>query len=166
MCTPGLTAPLAARVKSPFSVRRTGKKSTDDVSAAFVVCSVTLPQPVSSPFLNRGRFVFGDVLTGPPSLAEISPPLYCIYIQYKEVNLMPRRYEIDAAWRAAITREQDGRQTVTTAAFVRELHKFNWHWTPRQANQWIETYVTVFRDVSPNEGENRTFQLFNPNGGR
>ncbi|EPQ4146960.1 DNA polymerase V, partial [Klebsiella pneumoniae] len=54
----------------------------------------------------------------------------------------------------------------TTAAFVRELHKFNWHWTPRQANQWIETYVTVFRDVSPNEGENRTFQLFNPNGGR
>ena len=60
----------------------------------------------------------------------------------------------------------DGRQTVTTAAFVRELHKFNWHWTPRQANQWIETYVTVFRDVSPNEGENRTFQLFNPNGGR
>ncbi|HID2768749.1 TPA: DNA polymerase V, partial [Klebsiella pneumoniae] len=43
---------------------------------------------------------------------------------------------------------------------------FNWHWTPRQANQWIETYVTVFRDVSPNEGENRTFQLFNPNGGR
>lgn len=81
---------------------------------------------------------------------------------------MPQKgiYEIDAAWRAAITREQDGRQTVTTAAFVRELHKFNWHWTPRQANQWIETYVTVFRDVSPNEGENRTFQLFNPNGGR
>ena len=54
MCTPGLTAPLAARVKSPFSVRRTGKKSTDDVSAAFVVCGVTLPQPVSSPFLNPG----------------------------------------------------------------------------------------------------------------
>ncbi len=55
MCTPGLTAPLAARVKSPFSVRRTGKKSTDDVSAAFVVCGVTLPQPVSSPFLNPGK---------------------------------------------------------------------------------------------------------------
>jgi hypothetical protein len=129
MCTPGLTAPLAARVKPPFSVRRTGK-STDDVSAAFVACGVTLPQPVSSPFLNP-RFVFGDVLTGTsPSLAEIHCPLYCMYIQYKEVNLMPRRYEIDAAWRAAITREQDGRQTVTTAAFVRELHKFNWHWTP------------------------------------
>lgn len=40
---------------------------------------------------------------------------------------MPRRYEIDAAWGAAITREQDDRQTVTTDAFVRELHKFNWH---------------------------------------
>ncbi|BBT92980.1 hypothetical protein WP8W19C02_P10270 (plasmid) [Enterobacter cloacae] len=46
---------------------------------------------------------------------------------------MPRRYEIDAAWRAAITREQDGRQTVTTAAFVQHLHKFNWHWTPRRS---------------------------------
>lgn len=57
---------------------------------------------------------------------------------------MPRRYEIDAAWRAAITREQDGRQTVTTAAFVQDLHKFNWHWTPRRANQWIETYVSVY----------------------
>lgn len=88
-----------------------------------------------------------------------------MYIQYKEVNLMPDAMKLTLR-RAAITREQDGRQTVTTAAFVRELHKFNWHWTPRQANQWIETYVTVFRDVSPNEGENRTFQLFNPNGGR
>ncbi|EAV4637737.1 DNA polymerase V [Salmonella enterica] len=79
---------------------------------------------------------------------------------------MPRRYEIDAAWRAAITREANGRQTVTTAAFVRELKTFNWDWSLRQANQWIETYVTVFRDVSTTEGENRTFQLFNPNGGR
>jgi hypothetical protein len=80
MCTPGLTAPLAARVKPPFSVRRTGKKSTDDVSAAFVACGVTLPQPVSSPFLNPGRFVFGDVLTGTsPSLAEIPPP-FILYV--------------------------------------------------------------------------------------
>ncbi len=35
----------------------------------------------------------------------------------------------------------------------------------KQANEWIEWYVTTFRDVSTLEGENRTFQLFNPNGG-
>ncbi|HGH1186907.1 TPA: DNA polymerase V, partial [Escherichia coli] len=28
------------------------------------------------------------------------------------------------------------------------------------------TYVTVFKDISTQEGENRTFMLFNPNGGR
>lgn len=79
---------------------------------------------------------------------------------------MPGYYEIETAWRAAIRREPNARQTVTTENFVRELEKVNWHWSPRQANQWIETYVTVFRDVSTTEGENRTFQLFNPNGGR
>lgn len=79
---------------------------------------------------------------------------------------MPRRYEINAAWRAAIRREANGRQTVTTGDFVCELEKFNWHWSLRQANQWIETCVTVFRDVSTVEGKNHTFQLFNPNGGR
>lgn len=31
---------------------------------------------------------------------------------------MPRHYEIDSAWRASIKREPNGRQTVTTEAFV------------------------------------------------
>ena len=79
---------------------------------------------------------------------------------------MPRNSDIEIAWRQAIVIEPNGRRTVTTSGFVRELAKVNWIWSPRQANQWIETYVTVFRDVSPSEGENRTFQLFNPNGGR
>jgi len=75
---------------------------------------------------------------------------------------MPRHYEIDSAWRASIKREPNGRQTVTTEAFVSQLALINFHWSCRQANQWIETYVTV----STQEGENRTFMLFNPNGGR
>lgn len=79
---------------------------------------------------------------------------------------MPRYHEIDCAWRASIMREANGRQTVTTETFVKELAKVNFHWSLRQANQWIETYVTVFKDVSPVEGESRTFQLYNPNGGR
>ncbi len=64
--------------------------------------------------------------------------------------------------RASIKREPNGRQTVTTEAFVSQLALINFHWSCRQANQWIETYVTVFKDISTQEGENRTFMLFNP----
>lgn len=39
---------------------------------------------------------------------------------------MPRHYEIDSAWRASIKREPNGRQTVTTEAFVSQLALINW----------------------------------------
>lgn len=78
---------------------------------------------------------------------------------------MGRLYEIEGAFRAAIQVEPNGRRIVTTTNFVNELEKVNWHWTFKQANSWIETYVTTFRDISSEEGEARTFQLFNPNGG-
>ena len=29
----------------------------------------------------------------------------------------------------------------------------------------LEGYVTTFKDVSTQEGDDRTFQLYNPNGG-
>ncbi|SUQ58395.1 Uncharacterised protein [Raoultella terrigena] len=78
---------------------------------------------------------------------------------------MPRLYEIEVACRNAIVIEPNGRRILITRRFLQELEKVNWHWSPRQANQWIENYVTTFRDVSTEEGENRTFLLFNPNGG-
>ncbi|HDT2078348.1 TPA: DNA polymerase V [Enterobacter roggenkampii] len=78
---------------------------------------------------------------------------------------MPRRYEIEAAFRKAIVIEPSGRRTVTTQTFLENLKAVNWHWTMREANIWIETYVTTFKDISGQEGEARTFQLFNPNGG-
>lgn len=78
---------------------------------------------------------------------------------------MPRLYEIETACRAAIEIEPNGRRTITTRRFLQELEQYNWHWSPRQANQWIEGYVTTFKDVSTQEGDDRTFQLFNPNGG-
>lgn len=65
---------------------------------------------------------------------------------------MPRNSDIEIAWRQAIVIEPNGRRTVTTSGFIRELAKVNWHWSPRQANQWIEHYVTTFRDVSTQEG--------------
>ena len=78
---------------------------------------------------------------------------------------MPRNSDIEIAWRQAIVIESNGRRTVTTSGFIRELAKVNWIWSPRQANRWIEHYVTTFRDVSTQEGDDRTFQLYNPNGG-
>ncbi|MFQ3395718.1 DNA polymerase V [Enterobacter mori] len=78
---------------------------------------------------------------------------------------MPRQYEIESAFRNAIVIEPNGRRTVTTENFVKSLEKYNWQWSLKQANSWIECYVTTFRDVSDHEGEDRTFQLFNPNGG-
>ena len=78
---------------------------------------------------------------------------------------MPRLYEIEGAFRAAIQIEPSGRRTVTTTQFVSELRKVNWNWSLEEANNWIECYVTTFKDVTDHEGEDRTFQLFNPNGG-
>jgi nitrate reductase beta subunit len=78
---------------------------------------------------------------------------------------MPRKYEIEGAFKAAIVIEQNGRRTVTTRDFVEQLAKVNWNWSQKQANDWIECYVTTFKDISSEEGEARTFMLFNPNGG-
>lgn len=79
---------------------------------------------------------------------------------------MPRRYEIDAAFKQAIKISEKGRRTVTTEDFVAELAKRNWRWDLREANHWIEIYVNTFHDVSTEEGEARTFALYNPNVGR
>ncbi|EZI31883.1 hypothetical protein [Pantoea agglomerans] len=77
---------------------------------------------------------------------------------------MPLDYEIKVAFRLAIKRDSRGRYTVTTLDFVRELYQMNWHFTAMEANQWIEAHKSDFRDVSRSEGEERTFQVFNPNG--
>lgn len=77
---------------------------------------------------------------------------------------MPREYEINDAFRLSIKRDARGRYTVNTLDFVRELRQVNWHFTAMEANRWIETHKSDFRDVSRSEGEERTFQVFNPNG--
>lgn len=45
---------------------------------------------------------------------------------------MPRNSDIEIAWRQAIVIEPNGRRTVTTSGFIRELAKVNWHWSPRR----------------------------------
>lgn len=78
---------------------------------------------------------------------------------------MAREYEKEVAFRNAIKIDQRGRRTVTTVDFVEELAKLNWHFTLKEANRWVEIYTSTFRDVSTKEGEERTFQVFNSNGG-
>lgn len=78
---------------------------------------------------------------------------------------MPRRDDIDFAFRNAMEIDKSGRRVVTTRRFVEELHAVNWMWTLKEANRWIELSVSTFKDVSTEEGENRTFALYNPNGG-
>lgn len=76
---------------------------------------------------------------------------------------MPRYYEIPIAFRNSIVHELGGRRIVRTTDFVRELAALNHHWSLKEANRWIEHYQCSFKDVSTEEGERRTFQLFSPN---
>ncbi|HFN4092690.1 TPA: DNA polymerase V [Enterobacter hormaechei] len=78
---------------------------------------------------------------------------------------MPRRIDTEGAFRAAIKREASGRQTVSTQDFVAHLVAVNWEWSLKEANDWIESHVSTFKDVSTCEGQERTFMLYNPNGG-
>ncbi|WP_147198533.1 DNA polymerase V [Pantoea sp. CCBC3-3-1] len=78
---------------------------------------------------------------------------------------MARRDDIGTAYRESIIISPLGRRTVTTVDFVRTLAKYNHICTLKEANIWIEHYQESFKDVSTEEGERRTFQLFNPNNG-
>lgn len=78
---------------------------------------------------------------------------------------MGRRDDIPAAFRSSIKIAENGRRTVATEDFVSALELANYDWSLAEANRWVEHYQSTFRDVSTEEGERRTFQLFNPNGG-
>ncbi|WP_311791554.1 MULTISPECIES: DNA polymerase V [Pantoea] len=78
---------------------------------------------------------------------------------------MPRDYEKEVAFRNAIKQDARGRRTVTTVDFVQELAKLNWHFSLKEANRWVEIYTCTFRYVSTQEGEKRTFEVFNKSGG-
>ncbi|WP_039031981.1 hypothetical protein [Leclercia adecarboxylata] len=78
---------------------------------------------------------------------------------------MPRRIDIEGAFHTAIKHESNGRRTVTTEDFVKHLAQSNWNWSLKEANNWIESHVSTFKDISSTEGQARTFMLFNPNGG-
>lgn len=78
---------------------------------------------------------------------------------------MPRDYEIKDAFVNAIRREPGRGVIVTTQEFVHQLEQLNWHFSLHEANQWIKTHTTTFKDISTQEGEAKTYTQFNPNGG-
>jgi len=78
---------------------------------------------------------------------------------------MPRDYEIKHAFMNAMKREPGQGVIVTTQGFVRQLEQLNWHFSLREANQWIKTHTMTFKDISTQEGEAKTYIQFNPNGG-
>lgn len=79
---------------------------------------------------------------------------------------MPRYYDKSAAFDRAVKRDASGRKLVTTRDFISELKKVNWDMSLKEANEWIEIYTCCFKDVSTEEGQARTFEMFNHNGGR
>lgn len=78
---------------------------------------------------------------------------------------MAKRYEIESAFRPAVVVEPGGRRTLRTVDFVRELKKVNWDFSLRDANALIEAGIITFKDISPTEGEERLFMIYNQKGG-
>lgn len=79
---------------------------------------------------------------------------------------MARRDDIGTAFDRAVKKSPKGKRTITTVDFVAELAKVNWDWSLKEANEWIENYTHSFKDISTQEGEARTFFMFNYGGGR
>ncbi|WRH23285.1 DNA polymerase V (plasmid) [Pantoea sp. JZ29] len=77
---------------------------------------------------------------------------------------MLRDYGIMIVFRQAMKRNVGGHYTLSKLDLLREPERLNWHYTLRTANKWIETHTTTFRYISPAEGKERVFHVFNPTG--
>ncbi|WP_318379892.1 DNA polymerase V [uncultured Enterobacter sp.] len=76
------------------------------------------------------------------------------------------RYEDKVtAFNRSITREPSGRKVVRTSAFVRNLAVLNHDLSLDEANRWISMHARTFRAASTEEGDDKLWFQFNPNGG-
>lgn len=74
---------------------------------------------------------------------------------------MPRKSDVRTAFVAAIQRNPKGYQYLRTEDFIRELNARNWHFSERDANDWIEQYQTDFVDKTTDFSDNRLWMLRN-----
>lgn len=72
---------------------------------------------------------------------------------------MPRIYEINAAFRKAVRLDAKGQKVLRTQDFIRELRERNWHFSEKDANDWIEQNQSFFVDKTPDFSENRLWML-------
>lgn len=83
-----------------------------------------------------------------------------MYIQSFGGIAMPRYGDIRVSFHEAMRRNPKYGVTVSTSDFVAELAKRNWEMSQQSANEWIAQHVMTFRDVSPEEGNNKLWQRF------
>lgn len=74
---------------------------------------------------------------------------------------MPRIYEINAAFREAVRLDAKGQKVLKTQDFIRELRHNNWHFSEKDANDWIEQNQKDFVDKTPDSSDNRLWMLRN-----
>ena len=74
---------------------------------------------------------------------------------------MPRVYEINTAFVAAIQLNPKGYRWLRTADFIREMAKVHWHFSQNDANEWIERYQPDFADKTTDHSESRLWILHN-----
>ncbi|WP_409248003.1 hypothetical protein [Enterobacter hormaechei] len=74
---------------------------------------------------------------------------------------MPRKSDIHSAFVAAIQLNPKGYQCLRTDDFIRELRARNWHFTPDDANDWIERYQPDFTDKTTDGTDNHYWILRN-----
>lgn len=78
---------------------------------------------------------------------------------------MPCYDDMITAFHKSAIREPSGRKVVRTSTFVRNLVAFNHDLSRDEANRWIRLNARTFRDASTEEGDDKFWFQFNPNGG-
>ena len=74
---------------------------------------------------------------------------------------MPRTHDIHTAFVSSIQINPKGYRYLRTSDFLRELRARNWHFTERDANDWIERHQPYFVDKTTDFSENRLWMLRN-----
>ena len=74
---------------------------------------------------------------------------------------MPKLKDINAAFRDAVRLDAKGHQVLRTEDFIRQLRTVNWHFSEKDANDWIERNQTGFVDKTPDFSDNRLWMLRN-----
>jgi hypothetical protein len=76
-------------------------------------------------------------------------------------GVMARKSDIHSAFVAAVQLSQKGYRFLQTDDFVRQLRLVNHHFTPDDANAWIERNQPDFCDKTADNGSNRYWILRN-----